>query len=90
MIRKRAAVFQDPDSAALLPITGIQIARYTHDMLDTLSRIALRHEQVVLARLLEAAAGEAGRLAETGRRLTTPSKPCFRDGVSAVPRVPTP
>ncbi len=49
----------------LLAVTNAESARYTHDMLDTLTRIALRHEQAVLARLLEVAAREAERLARS-------------------------
>ena len=65
MVSSRSPVSLDPGETVAPAVTGVQSARYTHDMLDTLSRIALRHEQVVLARLLEAAASEAGRLAQS-------------------------
>ena len=48
---------------SLSSIGSAESARYTKDMLETLRRIADRHEQIVLARLLETAAREAGRLA---------------------------
>jgi len=50
-----------------ISITGADTARYTRDMLENLKRIAVQHEQFVLARLLEAAAREAARLGEAGR-----------------------
>jgi hypothetical protein len=44
-------------------LSSSQTAEYTHDMLDSLRKIAKRHRQDLLARLLEAAAIEAKRLA---------------------------
>jgi len=41
-------------------------ARYIRDMLESLKGIAIRQDQIVLARLLEAASREAGRLARNG------------------------
>jgi hypothetical protein len=44
-------------------LTSSQTAQYTHDLLDSLGKIAACQKQPMLARLLEAAAIEAGRLA---------------------------
>jgi len=44
-------------------LTSSQTAQYTHDLLDSLGKIAARQHQDMLVRLLEAAAIEAGRLA---------------------------
>ena len=48
------------------PIGAADTARYTRDMLETLKRIAVRQDQIVLARLLEAASREAERLVRGG------------------------
>jgi len=48
------------------PITGVDSARYTRDMLENLKGIALRQDQIVLARLLEAASREAERIVREG------------------------
>ncbi|MDE3114634.1 MAG: hypothetical protein KGL26_03440 [Pseudomonadota bacterium] len=60
-----STAFRASGDPILLAVTNAESARYTHDMLDTLTRIALRHEQTVLARLLEVAAREADRLVRT-------------------------
>ena len=57
----------DGNSDDGVPIAGADTARYTRDMLISLKRIAVQQEQLGLARLLEAAAREAARLAEAGR-----------------------
>ena len=44
-------------------LSSSQTAEYTQDMLDSLRKIAERQRHDMLARLLEAAAIEAGRLA---------------------------
>ena len=64
MVLSPSTAFGDPDPI-LLAVTDAESARYTHDMLDTLTRIALCHEQTVLARLLEVASREADRLVRT-------------------------
>jgi hypothetical protein len=46
-----------------------QTAQYTRELLDSLGKIAAKHEQALLARLLEAAAIEAARIAESTKRL---------------------
>ena len=51
------------NASSTSPVSGCESARYTKDMLETLRRIADRHEQMVLARLLETAAREAERQA---------------------------
>lgn len=43
-------------------MTPVQTARYTRELLDSLRKIAVRQDQLVLAGLLEAAAREAKRL----------------------------
>ena len=48
------------------PITGVDCARYTRDMLESLRTIALQQDQRVLARLLEIAAREAERIVRDG------------------------
>ena len=45
------------------PISGAENAKYTRDLLENLRAMALRQEQWGLARLLEEASREAGRLA---------------------------
>lgn len=49
----------------LPPISSSDSVRYTRDLLETLREIAIRQGHMVLARLLEAAAGEADRLVQT-------------------------
>jgi hypothetical protein len=44
-------------------LTSSQTAEYTQDMLDSLKKIAVRQHQAMLAKLLEAASIEAGRIA---------------------------
>ena len=48
------------------PITGADSARYTRDMLESLKGIALRQNQIVLARLIETASREAERIVRDG------------------------
>jgi hypothetical protein len=50
------------------PLTSRQTAQYTRDLIDSLRKIAERQHQDMLARLLEAAAIEAARLAEQDLR----------------------
>ena len=45
-------------------LTSSQTAQYTHDLLDSLMKIAARQQQDMLAKLLEVAAIEASRIAE--------------------------
>ena len=75
------------EDVLLHEVNGVDSANYTHNMLETLRRIAVKHRQPVLASLLDMASCEAKLLVVSS---LTSSKPCFRDGVSAVPRVPTP
>jgi len=54
-----------PDAAADKALAGMtpgDTARYTKELLESLRRIAVRQEQLVLAGLLEAAVREAKKL----------------------------
>jgi len=60
MPRSQIAVRKPPVFADDLPApTPAETARYTHDMLISLRKLAMAHNQASLARLIEAAAAEA-------------------------------
>lgn len=62
MVVSSSATSSSRNRRALPSISSGDVARYTRDLLETLKGIALRQDQMVLARLLEAASREAERL----------------------------
>jgi len=46
-----------------------QTAQYTRELLNSIGKIAAKHEQILLARLLESAAMEAARIAKSTKGL---------------------
>jgi hypothetical protein len=61
-----SAVHEAQDQAAQMgtdALTSSQTAEYTRDMLDSLKKIAVQQHQAMLARLLDLALLEAGRIA---------------------------
>jgi hypothetical protein len=69
MPRSRLASHTPHQGDSVSGISRADTAAYIKDMLDSLANIAERQGELVLARLIETAAGEAGRTAR--RELTS-------------------
>ena len=54
------------------PATPADTARYTHDLIESLRKLALSHRQTLLAHLLDLAAQEAKYLASQAQETRLP------------------